>query len=228
MGLENRALLAALKDFLDFMQRQKGAYADACAGYRANHQETKRQVSRVMRPTGRKLDSKGVPSIVHTTVEDPSNPDVIVRATRLSSEFLSANARSGSNEQQLCQAIVVFIFTYWDDEIRYRVAKALNQEKGDILIPIFGDLRLLRIAILHDKAVLRAVSQRRLEVLGEYFRADQPVTFSHEKMHHIFRMVDKAIARFTFEATGAPVPPGGLDEVDMIAIPDQKASGDMG
>lgn len=62
--------------------------------------------------------------MIHTTVEDPTNPDVIVNSIRLSSEFLSANAINGSNEQQLSKAIIVFIYAYWDDVTRYRLAKA--------------------------------------------------------------------------------------------------------
>lgn len=218
LSLENKAFLAAMHKFQDFLRMQKGAYTDACAAYRSNHREISTQVSKVLKGARRKLDSKGVPSIVHTSVKDPTAPDVVVQTTRLSKEFLEANSRNGSNEQQICQAIVIFVFTYWDYVTRHELALSLDVEKNDILLPIAGDLRLLRHAIIHDGGVLRSAAHKRLEVLGEYFRPDHIVLFPHDRMHHIFRLLDRGIAKLTMEKLGIPAPPGGIDSVDQIAI----------
>lgn len=218
MGLENKAFLAAVQKFQDFLRMQKGAYTDACGAYRSNHREISTQVSKVLKGARRKLDSKGVPSIVHTSVKDPTAPDVVVQTTRLSKEFLEANSRNGSNEQQICQAIVIFVFTYWDYVTRHELALSLGVEKNEILLPIAGDLRLLRHAIIHDGGVLSGASHKRLEVLGEYFRPDQGVIFPHDRMHHIFRLLDRGVAKLTMETLDIPAPPGGINSVDQIAI----------
>jgi len=39
-------------------------------------------------------------------------------------DYLATNAEGGPNEQQHAKAIVVFLFTYWEDEIRPRLATA--------------------------------------------------------------------------------------------------------
>lgn len=218
MALKNPAFAKAIQEFLEFLQAQKGAYADACAGYRSNHQEIKLQVSRVMKATGRKLGSSGIPSVVHTTVEDPTAPNVIVRATRLSEEFLDANAKSGTNEQQLCRAIVVFLYTYWEDVTRRQCADACSVPKKEIRLPVAGDLRHLRNAILHDQGILGKSDYAKCEVLREYFKPDTEILFSHEKMNHIFRLLDKGIAELTVEVLEVPSPPGGWTDLNQVAI----------
>lgn len=222
MGLALSLLMGTASTFIrelqDFLRAQKGAYSDACAGFRRNEITIRRQVSRVLKATGRKIDDKGIPSVVTTSVEDPTAPDAIIQTIRLSRDYIEANSRSGSNEQQLCRAIIVFIFTYWEEVTRYACAKALGIEKSELKFPVAGDLRLLRHAILHEHGVLTAAAHRKLEVLGELFTAKSELTFPHAKMHEIFRLLEKHIALFALEKLGVPEPPGGFEEVSQIAF----------
>lgn len=214
----NQAFAQAIHEFQDFLRSQKGAYGDACAGYRRNEITIKRQVSRVLKQAGRKMGDEGIPSVVMTSVEDPTAPDAIVQTVRLSREYVEANARSGSNEQQICRAIIVFVFTYWEDVTRFKCASALGVEKNDLKLPIAGDLRLLRHAIIHDRNVLSKAAHGKIEVLGALFSAGEEIVFTHAKMHEIFRLLDKNLARFTLEKLEIPEPPGGFDEVSQVAI----------
>jgi len=223
MALKNEPLAAAIQDFINFLRAQKGAYTDACAGYRRNEISIKRQAPRVLKQVGRKIGHKGIPSVIHSSVEDPSAPDVIVQTTRLTREYLEENGRSGSNEQQICRAIIVFIFTYWDDVTRHGCAQALGVEKNDVGLPIAGDLRLLRHAILHDRQILSASAHKRLEVIGKHFDAGSEIVFTHAKMHEIFRLLDKHVAEFALEKLEIPPPPGGWADVRTIAIGKPKA-----
>ena len=104
----------------------------------------------------------GAPKVIYTSVEDPKEPDVIVHNIRLTKEFLAANERSGHNEQQLCRALVVFIYTYWEDVTRYRCAQALGVDKSSLRLSIAGDLRILRHGILHARGSLRHNAHRKL------------------------------------------------------------------
>lgn len=214
----NKPFAAAIQDFQNFLRSQKGAYTDACAGFRKNEITIRRQVARVLKEAGRKIGDDGIPSIVSTSVEDPTAPDVIVQTIRLSPDYIEANGRSGSNEQQLCRAIIVFIFTYWDDVTRYSCAQALGVEKGDLTLPIAGDLRLLRHSMLHDRSLLSAASYGKFEVLGRLFAASEEIIFTHAKMHEIFRLLDKHVALFMLEKLEIPEPPGGFKDVKQVAI----------
>ena len=218
----NQAFTAAIHDFQNFLRAQKGAYSDACAGYRRNEITIRRQVARVLKQTGRKIGDKGIPSIVTTSVEDPTAPDAIIQTIRLSQDYIEANGRAGSNEQQLCRAIIVFIFTYWDDVTRYLCAQALGVEKGELKLPIAGDLRILRHAILHDRGAVPAPAHGKLEVLAGLFAPGADIIFTHAKMHEIFRLIDKHLALFTLEKLEIPEPPGGWEDVRQVAVGSSK------
>jgi hypothetical protein len=215
----NWPLAGALQDFIDFTNAQKGAYSDACAGFHANTVEVGRQVAIVSKAAGVKVDKAGDVTVMRTSVEDPTKPDVIVHTIRLTSDFLAANGPEGRNEQQVCRAIIVFIFAYWDEEIRPRCAKLLGVDAGTLQLPVAGDVRLLRHAILHNSGVLKAKDHARLEVLGSLFSPEGEVILNHFKMTEIFRQLEKGFAAFAGHLLGLPEPPGGWAEVAQIVIP---------
>ena len=101
---------------------------------------------------------------------------------------------------------------------RHELAASLDVPKNEVLLPIAGELRLLRHALLHDGGVLQANQHPRLEVLGQYFKPDAPLIFSHDKMHHIFRLLDRGIAKLTMDTLNIQLP-GGNEEVTQVAIP---------
>lgn len=224
MSLENKPLIAAIDDFIHFLRAQRGAYGDACAGYRRNHVSVKMRVMKSLKRANRTLtDKAGPPSVVMTNVKDPRAPDSVVHTIRLSREFLAANAAGGGNEQQFCRALIVFIFTFWDDVTRYECAKALGTEKNDVKLPIAGDLRILRHAILHDRGVLRAAAHKKLEVIGSSFEPDAEVNFSNGSMMEIFNQLDAQIAAFAARELDIPSPPGGWKDITKIAFARDRA-----
>lgn len=198
--------LEALQDFNDFLRAQKGAYGDACAGYRRNEISIKLQAARVLQLT-RSTGKDGRDSVISTSVEDPTAPDVIIQTIRLSTEYLDANSRAGTNEQQMSRALVVFIFTYWEVVIRHRCAAAMGIGHDEVKLAIAGDLRHLRIAILHHGGILRADAHRKLEILGDLFAADAELSLPHATMKEIFRRLDQQLALFSLEWIAAPPPP---------------------
>lgn len=213
----NSEFLTAAQEFIDFLAAQKGAYTDACAGFRRNHAKIKPVVATVLKKARRTLTDAGVPSIVHTKVIDPKAPDIVVQTTRLSRDYLAANVTEGANEQQICRAIIVFVFTYWEVVTRGKLAAAVGEEKNLMLMPIAGDLRLLRIALLHHGGIIRTEDHAKLEVLGDQFESGQPLSFNHTKMHKVFDALDRGIALLTVTKLNIPSPPGGWDDIRQIA-----------
>jgi len=220
--MDHRPFLRALQDFNDFLRAQKGAYGDACAGYRRNEIRIRRQTARVLegkRTTG----EDGRDCIVATSVEDPASPDVIVETIRLSREYLDANSRAGTNEQQMGRALIVFIYTFWEVVVRHRCADALGIRAGDLKLPIAGDLRRLRHSILHERAILNRRDHKKLEVLADLFEPDAELSLPHATMREIFRRLDQRLAVFSLETIGAlPLPPpaGRVVSRRVQALPD--------
>ena len=86
--------LPILRNFMDFLNRQVGVYSDCLASFSGNKVRIERQIPRVQRPTGRRIEN-GQPVIVYASVEDPSLPDVIHHRIIRSDEFISANSEAG-------------------------------------------------------------------------------------------------------------------------------------
>jgi hypothetical protein len=207
-----------VREYISFVNEQVGTYMDALAGFAGHHARVEQQTHRVSRPSRAAKNEKGESVIVWASYEDPTKPDVIHNRIVRAVDYVAANAPGGSNEQKLARAIVVFLFTYWEDEIRPRLARAKGVEIKEIRSDIMGDLRVLRNVILHSKSLLRAEKHKELKKLGGMFAIDQPLHISYEDMHQIFVLIKQDCGRLMFEwlrVKDAPIAP---DEIRDIAI----------
>jgi hypothetical protein len=191
-----------IREYIDFVNGQVGAYMDAIAGFAGHYVRVERQVHRVLRGHPR-TDQSGRPIIVLVSYEIPDEPDVILNNIYRAEDYLSANAVGGSNEQQYAQAILVFLFTFWEDEIRPRLAAAKGVDKGQITSDIMGDLRLVRHAILHARGILRRDKHQKLKKLRSMFPLDEPVKITYDSMHQIFILIKQDLARMMIERLGS-------------------------
>ncbi|MDV6284996.1 hypothetical protein [Rhodococcus jostii] len=75
-------------------------------------------------------------------------------------------------------------FTYfhaiWDEQIRKKLAAAHGCKASDILIPFFGDVRLVRNDFVHKKGI--ADKSAETEVLEDWFTRGRPMEISPERM----------------------------------------------
>src|SRR3954452_7658384 len=183
----------AIREFIDFVNAQVGAYTDACSGFAKNKSVVERQVHWSMVKAGRKIADDGARVVMMTSVEDPSQPDVVMHRIVLASEYLAANSEAGSNEQQHARSAIVFLFAYWDEEIRPRLAKARGVDPRDVVGDVFGDLRQLRHAVLHNRGVLTETAYVKLKILNEYFAPNSSVSLPNTTMHRIFFLLKKEV-----------------------------------
>ena len=143
------AELTVLRSFIDFVNRQVGVYCDCLAGFHGNKVRVERQMPRLQRPTNRRIED-GQPVIMYVSVEDPGRPDVLHHRIIRADEFINVNFEAGFNEQQVCWAIIVFVFAYWDEEVRSQIARIRGIQPNAVQLDAMGDLRILRKAIIHN------------------------------------------------------------------------------
>src|SRR5262249_8891352 len=122
-------------------------------------------------------------------------------------------------EQQNARAIIVFIFAYWDEEIRPRLARhrglsSVNQIEVDAL----GDLRLLRRAIIHNRGILSAEGHHKLKVMKAMFSPDDEIIVSHDHMHKMFVYVKQGIAKLIIDHTGPRPGTPEPSEIKDVAV----------
>ncbi|HWA93269.1 MAG TPA: hypothetical protein VG844_01610 [Terracidiphilus sp.] len=204
-----------LRDFIDFINWQVGVYNDCLSGFQGNKVRVERQVARVQHPTSRLIES-GRPVVVHTSVEDPTCPDVIHHRIIRADEFIATNSEAAFNEQQICWSIIVFIFTYWEDEVRSQIAKIRGQNVNDIKLDELGDLRVLRQSIIHHGGVIPAVKHKKLKILASLFNPNSKISPTHDQMYKIFVAVKQAIGRLILTYAGDL--PGALKPEKIVDI----------
>ncbi|NJL18228.1 MAG: hypothetical protein HC938_14745 [Nitrospira sp.] len=208
-----------VREYIDFVNEQVGAYMSALAGFAGHYARVSRQVHRANRPVStRPPNESGMSTVVWASYEDPSKPDIIHNQIIRSDGYLEANRPGGANEQQHSRSILIFLFTYWEDEIRPRLARAKGVEPNEIQADIMGDLRTLRNAILHSKSVLRPDKHASLKLLGGMFEVDKELEFTYEGMHRIFVLLKQECARLLFGWLGVEDGPVKPEELKDVAI----------
>lgn len=206
----------AVREYIDFVNEQVGMYMDALAGFAGHHARVERQVARVLRVQKRELNEKGEPVTVWASYEDASKPDVIHNRIIHAADYLARNAPGGANEEQHARAILIFLFTYWEEGTRPRLAEAKAVPRNEIVSDIMGDLRVLRNVILHAKGILRQDKHRELKVLKDVFPIDASLALPEERMQRIFVLIKQDCARLLYGKLGvkdAPVQPHELRDI---------------
>ena len=210
-----KAELPILRCFIDFVNQQVGVYSDCLSGFSGNKVRIERQKARAQRPTGKRIEN-GRPVIVYTSVEDPNSPDVIHHRIIKADDFISTNAEAGFNEQQVCWSIIVFMFAYWDEEIRPQIANVRGVEPNDVKLDELGDLRILRRHIVHNKGLLPAAEHAKLKVMQDLVKPDIKITLTQAQMHKLFVHLKQAIAKLILQYTGHL--PGAPDASEIVGI----------
>lgn len=203
-----------VKEFIDFVNLQVGVYMNSIAGFAGAKIQMERQVARVLRTQSRKTDARGDQVITHQSFEDPQRPDVIHSRIVTTKSFIQENSPGAINQRQLSYSVIVFIFTYWEDEIRPRLAEAANVEAKDIKSEIMGDLRCIRNSILHTKGVFTPDWHKKLVILKDCFAVEEQIEVSYELMHQIFVKIKQGCAKLIFEWLGED--PGDRFDIDQL------------
>ena len=206
-----------VREYIDFVNQQVGMYMDALAGFAGHCARVERQTHRLNRPV--QVNGNHV---VYVSYEDPTQPDIIHNRIIRAEDYIKINSAGGSNEQQHACAIIVFLFTYWEDEIRPRMAKAKRVELNEIRSDIMGDLRIIRHAILHAKRIVRQDEHKRLKKLKEMISADEPIHISYDNMHQIFVLIKQSVGEMLLSYIGVTNSPVKPEDIRDICI--QKSS----
>ena len=115
---------------------------DAIAGFYRNKTRIELQTARVQRRYRRGKDADEANIVVGVSLEDPNSPDVIHNRISRAKDYIADNSEGGYNERQHARAIIVFMFSYWDEEMaRLALAKELVSA-NEIRVDAMGDLRL--------------------------------------------------------------------------------------
>jgi hypothetical protein len=207
-----------IREYIDFVNRQVGVYMDAMAGFENIKLQIERQIHRVRRSTGMKLDEAGDSVVVWSSYEDPSQPEIIHNRMGRANNYIAANSTGGTNEQQHSQAILVFLVAFWESSIRPRLATARQAEPNEIKSNVMGDLTIIRNAILQSNAIIKSKEYKRMRSLTNIFVEDRVIFVPYENMHKIFYLIKQDLARLMLDWLAIKDAPIDPDQIRDIAI----------
>ena len=101
--------------------------------------------------------------------DDPNNIQLRTIAAMKQGELIGALQREGEFENLNCLALIVFMYHLWDEYYRPRIATALGlQQTRQLKSNFFGDIRVIRTAIIHHQAVLAEQNYGKITVLARF------------------------------------------------------------
>ena len=84
----------------------------------------------------------------------PQSPGSSTTASMTQGEFLDSLREGGAFEIQQCKSLIVLIYHLWDEEYRPKIANSLNVCPKQVQSDLMGDIRGVRILIIHKKSVV--------------------------------------------------------------------------
>ena len=160
MPTDVERLIQAILEFNERIDAAAGLYFDATQGFAADIERLDR-AQQMLQGSG--IDDFDSLSYVYGQ-GDPREPGAQILHTTTQGEFRQRNIKDGPNSQLIGQFVLVFLYSSWEERFRSRIAEAIGIE--ELQVPILGDLRLLRNAILHNKGRGTRETERRLQVLA--------------------------------------------------------------
>lgn len=145
-----RTINEAVNDYIFIIDAIYGATFDSTYGFSLQLQEVitdqENKTSALTDPLEIQaaiydLDKKML-TYAHTGQKMPAHATTI-------GNYKIRNCSAGPNYRWITNMATVSIYEYWEATFREELAKHLKIKKDDMLIDEFGDLRLLRNAILH-------------------------------------------------------------------------------
>ena len=161
------------------VDRVAGAFHDAVHGFQAHLERVNRGLqrtphARIVLPPGSSRDDTNDSIAYWTTAADGEQT---LRHAVPVPIFRARNRRDGPNTLVMGAVCVVSIYSFWEHRYRAAIATEVGCGTDQVSVPIMGDIRLLRNAIVHADGVM-GESAKQLEVvdwlaLGDSVQIDE-------------------------------------------------------
>jgi hypothetical protein len=188
MNKDYRTLLDLFHEFDLFLRQIYGFYMDSVAGFDflARHIDAEHEQYRKLLNDDKELSSTeflDTLSFSHDSIVGGNLAKLSIYFGK-KGDIRKRNRRDGSNQQYLGNMCLVMIFAYWETYFRDRLAKALGEKRVELTSPLWGDLRILRICILHKKHI-QIEDIKKIQVLN-WFETGDKVIINEAKFMRTF------------------------------------------
>lgn len=173
-------------EFEEIINTIVGVYVDATLGFDI-YQSHLSEITKNSPPGARLFFGDG----------DPNDPSTRSSHVAPIPEVISRNAKMGNNFRFIGNMCLIAIYQYWEDNYRAKIARFLKKDKNALKEPIMGDLRLLRISIVHHNAI--ALKEVEKCTLLRWYAEGDEIFINEEQFHEIVEHIGAYIKKLTAE-----------------------------
>ncbi len=131
---------------------------------------------------------------------EPTDPSNVVYHRCTQGEFKERNTPGGKNDSFIGRYCIVLLYEYWESEYRNRFANVLSVPREDLRNDLFGDLRYLRHAIIHNRGCASKDCES-LKVIAA-IREGTAISVTTEDLFHITRAIKAYVDDLLRSQTG--------------------------
>ena len=191
-------LANTISEFREVVDKIYGTFLDACDGFtrvrlhmveieeesKRSHEELKEK-----RPEFARIAFGGV-EFSYGRIVPAGSPQRFRHLHQVPVETIKArNCAGGENFRLIGHVCVVTLFQYWEERYRPLFAQDLTVEKNQIQVPLFGDMRRYRQAIIHNHG--EATDEVETCKVLRWFTRGQQIVLSRDMFEEI---IDGALA----------------------------------
>ena len=173
-------------EFEEIVNMIVGVYTDATLGFNI-YQSRLREITKNSSSSARLFFGSG----------NPNEPATEIEHVAPITEVMSRNTETGSNFRFIGNMCLISIYQYWEDYYRNKIAELLGKKKNDLKEPIMGDLRLLRISIIHHKAI--ALPEIESCTLLRWYQESDEIFINKEQFQEIIKHIHAYIKKLKAE-----------------------------
>lgn len=177
-------LQRVVEEFREVLKQIFGILLDARAGFHHIVETTEKLQAKYQTSDSAPYIYNAGPPTHHP--DDPSAP-WLHKTTQ--GDLKQRNLREGLNDGFIGNMCLVALFSYWEDYYRGKIATTLGKSRESILVPVFGDIRLIRNSIVHHQAIALPEIER-CEVL-KWFSRNEAITISTDQFRELAKTVNQ-------------------------------------
>ena len=190
-------LMQEANEFLSFVNRIDGLYVDAIFGFERNADFAEERQYKYMHKAAERQQHVSLEMLDRAVWQ--YNRTAEGQGARLQhqttfGDFKARNGLTGPNARFFASLCVASVFHYWEDFFRQRIADALGVKKEAIKIPILGDLRLYRQAIVHNNGIATRDMKRCTEI--DWFEQGQLIELYEHQIDEVIQKVVQGVEQF--------------------------------
>jgi hypothetical protein len=128
---------------------------------------------------------------------DPRDSATVELHRILKGELKKRNEVGGKNSIFIgCQSIVT-LYQFWEDKYRGEIAKLLGYEnKRELGSDLFGDIRYIRIAIIHKKGIADSDVENKTKII-KWFKEGDLIQFNLQQFKQIIDLTYEEIDKIS-------------------------------